>query len=45
VDGKIILSDIGKQIDISGVQKGTYFLKITKENTNNSASFKILKKD
>ena len=45
VDGKIILNDFGKQIDISGVQKGTYFLKITQEKTNNSASFKILKKD
>ncbi len=45
VDGKIILNNFGKQIDISGVQKGTYFLKITQENTNNLASFKILKKD
>ena len=45
VDGKIILNDFGNQIDISGIQYGTYFLKITEENTNNSASFKILKKD
>ena len=45
VDGKIILKDNGNQIDISALQNGTYFLKITKENTNNSASFKILKKD
>ena len=45
VDGKIILNDFGNQIDISGIQNGTYFLKITEENTNNSASFKILKKD
>ena len=44
-DGKIILYDFGNQIDISAVQNGTYFLKITLENTNNSASFKILKKD
>ena len=45
VDGKLILYDFGNQIDISAVQNGTYFLKITLENTNNSASFKILKKD
>ena len=45
VDGKIILKDNGNQIDISALQNGTYFLKITQENTNNSASFKILKKD
>lgn len=45
VEGKIILNDFGNQIDISGIQNGTYFLKIRQENTNNSASFKILKKD
>ena len=45
VEGKVILNDFGNQIDISGIQNGTYFLKIRQENTNNSASFKILKKD
>ena len=45
VDGKIILKDNGNNIDISALQNGTYFLKIIQENTNNSASFKILKKD
>jgi uncharacterized Ntn-hydrolase superfamily protein len=45
VEGKIILNDFGNQIDISGIKNGTYFLKLTQENTNNSASFKILKKD
>ena len=44
-EGKIILKDNGNQIDISALQNGTYFLKITQENTNHSASFKILKKD
>ena len=45
VDGKIILKDNGNKIDISALQNGTYFLKIRQENTNNSASFKIFKKD
>jgi uncharacterized Ntn-hydrolase superfamily protein len=45
VEGKIVLNDFGNQIDISGIKNGTYFLKLTQENTNNSASFKILKKD
>ncbi len=45
VEAKIILNDFGNQIDISDIQNGVYFLKITQENTNNSASFKILKND
>lgn len=45
VEGKIILNDFGNQIDISDIKNGVYFLKIIQENTNNSASFKILKKD
>ena len=45
VDGKIILKDNGNNIDISALQNGTYFLRIIQENTNNSASFKIFKKD
>ena len=45
VEGKIVLNDFGNQIDISGIKNGTYILKLTQENTNNSASFKILKKD
>ena len=45
VEAKIILNDFGNQIDISDIQNGVYFLKIIQENTNNSASFKILKND
>jgi len=45
IEGKIVLHDFGNQIDISGIKNGTYFLKLTQENTINSASFKILKRD
>ena len=34
LEGKIILNDFGNEIDISSIQNGTYFLKITQENTN-----------